>query len=171
MQGQDIEEMNLNDDCGGELGSSHVTYLFCLSALGISCSRVPSEEAYWEGSLFHDRKQDSPGTRVWHDLPWKRWVARRKDSSLSSLRLKLLPSVFVWWKASVSASGGSSGTVGYWCTWKCEFVAHRCRGVPWYSSLICSCLLSWLGVDVCCTASMSNSRPTCVPQPIFLRPS
>lgn len=72
MQGQDIEEMNLNDDCGGELGSSHVTHLFCLSALGISCSRVPSEEAYWKGSLFHDRKQDSPGTRVWHDLPWKR---------------------------------------------------------------------------------------------------
>jgi hypothetical protein len=57
---------------GSGVGSSPVTLLFCLSALGISCSRVSSQEADWEGGLFHDRKQDSPGARVWHDLPWKR---------------------------------------------------------------------------------------------------
>lgn len=72
VQGQGIKGMTLNVDCGGELGSSPVTHLLCVSALGISCSRVSSEEADWQGSLFHDRKQDSPGARVWHDLPWKR---------------------------------------------------------------------------------------------------
>lgn len=64
--------MDWSTGWGGERGSSHVTHLFCFPALGISCSGVPSEEADWEGSLFHDRKQDSPGARVWHDLPWKR---------------------------------------------------------------------------------------------------
>lgn len=68
-----IEGMKLLEyRLGSGIGSSPVTPLFCLTALGISCSRVPSQEADWEGSLFHDRKQDSPGARVWHDLPWKR---------------------------------------------------------------------------------------------------
>jgi hypothetical protein len=84
---------------GSGVGSFSVTLaLFCLSALGISCPRVPSQEADWERSLFHDRKQDSPGTRVWDDLPRKRWAARGMDL-LVNLRIR-----FYWGGRPVWAS-------------------------------------------------------------------